>query len=293
MRLLPASLISCSLMLLSSAVSPPLRAEPADSTPKAATAPKPASTATKPAGAAAKSARPLNDNPQIRRNNVDSTVTWSDAVKESKDMVRRMLVKVVQATPKPGTPYELSTEDVTEEIGAKTGMVKGTQHWVPIVARATREYQVVGNDEAIDDSEDGGGKFFEIQVALNSTVGLTTGIATKSDKPHIVEIEGAMAVEQSSFPIVDSTKVDQNGGQEKAEPMTLLRVYVLDPDLEAQARKLQKETGGFPGFGPTQVLADHPDEIRSIVISFYGLKSDVDGVMKKIDVAALRKLLPS
>ena len=86
------------------------------------------------------------------------------------------------------------------------------------------------------------------------------------------------------------------GGPEsgwREEPMTLLRIYVVDPDLETHVRKLQKETGAFPGFGPTQVLADHPDELRAIVISYYGPKNDVEAIARKIDVAALRRLLPS
>lgn len=232
---------------------------------------------------------PLNDNPQVQRNNIDSTVTWSTAVKESQDQVRKLLIKVFQATPKPTIPYVPADEVVSEEVGAKTGMVKGTQHWVPIEARAAREYQAGGDEES-----EAASKFLEIQVALNSTLGLTTGLATKSDKPHIMEIEGAMAVEQSTIPLVDSTQVD-DGDTERApeEPMTLLRIYVVDPDLETHVRRLQKETGAFPGFRPTQVLADHPDEIRSIVISYYGPKSDVQAIARKIDVAALRKLLPS
>jgi hypothetical protein len=232
---------------------------------------------------------PVNDNPQVRRNNVDSTIAWSTAVKESQDQVRKLLGKVFQATPKPAIPYAPADEEVSENVGAKTGMVKGTQHWVPIEARAAREYQA-GGDEESEDSP----KFLEIQVALNSTLGLTTGLATKSDKPHIMEIEGAMAVEQSTIPFVDSTRVDGGDtGRAPEEPMTLLRIYVVDPDLETHVRKLQKETGTFPGFGPAQVLADHPDEIRSIVISYYGPKSDVQAIARKIDVAALRKLLPS
>jgi hypothetical protein len=232
---------------------------------------------------------PLNDNPQVRRNNVDSTIAWSAAVKESQDLVRKQLVKVLQATPKPTIPYVPADEVPSEEVGAKTGMVKGTQQWVPIEARAAREYQTGGDEE-----DEASSKFLEIQVALNSTLGLTTGLATKSDKPHIMELEGAMAVEQSTIPLVDSTRVD-DGDTERApeEPMTLLRIYVVDPDLETHVRKLHKETGAFPGFGATQVLADHPDEIRSIVISYYGPKSDVQAIARKIDVAALRKLLPS
>jgi len=94
--------------------------------------------------------------------------------------------------------------------------------------------------------------------------------------------------------VVDSTRIDRgDAGPAPEDPMTLIRIYVVDPDLETHVRKLQKETGAFPGFGPAQVLADHPDEIRSIVISFYGPKSDVEAIARKVDIAALRKLLPS
>ena len=271
MRIAPSALIFyCSMLLTLTTTSP----EAASPPPKSARA-------------------PLNDNPQIRRNDVDSSIAWTEAVKESQDQVRRTLTKVLQATPKPSNPYELSAdEEVSDNVGAKTGLVKGTQRWVPIVARADREYQVVGDET--DEGDEVTSKVVEIQVALNATLGLTTGIASKSDKPHIVELQGAMAVEQSAIPIVDSTRVD-SGDPEHApeEPMTLLRIYVVDPDLETHVRKLQKETGAFPGFGPTQVLADHPDELRAIVISYYGPKSDVEGIAKKIDVAALRRLLPS
>ena len=282
MRIAPSALIFCCSMLLTLTTTSPEAANP---TPKEAANPTPKSART-----------PLNDNPQIRRNDVDSSIAWTEAVKESQDQVRRTLTKVLQATPKPSTPYELSADEaVSDNVGAKTGLVKGTQRWVPIVARADREYQVVGDEtDETDEGSEVDSKIFEIQVALNGTLGLTTGIASKSDKPHIVELQGAMAVEQSAIPLVDSTRV-KSGDPEHApeEPMTLLRIYVVDPDLETHVRKLQKETGAFPGFGPTQVLADHPDELRAIVISYYGPKSDVEGIAKKIDVAALRRLLPS
>jgi hypothetical protein len=266
-------------MLLTLTVTPPVPADPDRATSKNVLPPK--STRT-----------PLNDNPQVRRNDVDSTIAWTPAVKESQDEVRRVLVKVLQATPKPTTPYEPSADEaVSDEVGAKTGMVKGTQRWVPIAARADREYQVVGDET--DESDEVVSRFFEVQVALNGTLGLTTGLATKSDKPHIVELKGAMAVEQSAIPLVDSTKVGSDDGRAPEEPMTLLRIYVVDPDLETHVRKLHKETGAFPGFGPTQVLADHPDELRAIVISYYGPKNDVEAIARKIDVAALRRLLPS
>ena len=278
MRLAPHAFVFCCSVLLTLTVTPSISA---DSNPK----PTPP--------AARQAARtPINDNPQIRRNNIDSTIVWTPAVKESQNQVRRTLVKVLQATPKPTVPYEPSSEEVSDDVGDKTGMVKGTQHWVPIEARADREYQVAGDEEG--EGDEVASKVFEIQVALNSTLGLTTGLATKSEKPHIVEIEGAVAVQQSAIPLVDSTQVNSGDtGRAPEEPMTLLRIYVVDPDLETNVRKLQKETGAFPGFGPTQVLADHPDELRSIVISFYGPRNDVEAIARKIDLAALRKLLPS
>jgi len=281
MRLAPSAFISCCSLLLTLIVTSPASAD----------SKKPAA----PTSPASPTRRAPSDNPQVQRNNIDSTIAWTDAAKEYQDIVRKMLVKVLQATPKPSVPYALSDEEVRDEVGAKTGMVKGTQHWVPIEARGNREYMTGGNEENDNDneieSEDGpAAKIFDIQVALNSTRGLTTGIATKSDKAHIKEIEGAVAVEQSAIPFVDSTQVDS--GRAPEEPMTLLRIYVVDPDLETQVRKVQKETGGFPGFGPTQVLADHPDELRSIVISYYGPKKDVDAIARKIDMAALRRLLP-
>lgn len=280
MRIAPSALTFCCSMLLMLMMTAPAPAQPDHATSKNVVPPK-------------SNRPPLNDNPQIQRNNVDSTVAWTQAVKESQDQVRRVLVKALQATPKPTTPYELSADEaVSDDIGAKTGMVKGTQQWVPIMARADREYQVVGDET--DESDEVVSRIFEIQVALNGTVGLTTGLATKSDKPHIVELQGAMAVEQTAIPVVDSTKVDSGDtGKAPEEPMTLLRIYVVDPDLETHVRKLQKETGAFPGFGPTQVLADHPDEIRAIVISYYGPKNDVESIARKLDVAALRRLLPS
>lgn len=247
--------------------------------------------------------RPVpNLNPQVQRNNVDSTVAWTDAVKESKDQLRKLLGKVILATPKPAIPYALSEDNVSDEVGAKAGMVKGTQRWVPIEAWGAREYQAGGDpatdlgelSESLGDEEDSGdSKFLEIQVALNGTRGLTSGLASKSDKPHLVEIEGAVAVQQTAIPIVDSTKVGRDDAEHKPEePMTLLRLYFVDPDLATHVLKLQKETSSFPGFGPSQVLADHPDEVRSIVISFYGPKSDVEALARKVDLAALRKLLP-
>lgn len=267
---------------------------------------KPASADSKPAPAGSKplpAGSKLNVNPQVQRNNVDSTVSWTDAVKASQDQLMKVLTKILQATPKPTTPFQLADQEPSDAVSPKTGMVKGTQRWVPIEAWAQREYETgVGagdnsdNDDAADLSPDdntAASKFLEVQVALNGTRGLTSGLATKSDKPHIVEVEGAVAVEQTAIPIVDSTQVHQDGSEKAPlEPMTLYRLYVVDSDLETHVRKLQTETSSFPGFGPAQVLADHPDELRSIVISFYGPKSDVETLVKKLDVAALRRLLP-
>ena len=293
MRIARSAFIFCCSLLLTSTMASPVLAGPAPASPapKSSLAPKsnPAPMSKRPA---------LNDNPQIRRNDIDSTIAWTQAAKESQDQVRRVLVKVLQGTPKPTTPYELSADEaVSDDVGAKAGMVKGTQRWVPIAARADREYQVVGDEtdeSSVETSDEVVSRVFEIQVALNGTLGLTTGLATKSDKPHIVELQGAMGVEQSAIPVVDSTKIDSGDtGRAPEQPMTLLRIYVVDPDLETQVRKLHKETGAFPGFGPTQVLADHPDELRAIVISYYGPKNDVEALARKIDVAALRRLLPS
>jgi hypothetical protein len=254
-------------------------AAPADS--------KAAPTGSKPDSSRARANAKLN--PQVTRNSIDSTtVSWTDAMKESQTEVKRLLTKVLQATPKPTAPYAPSEESPSDEVAAKAGMVKGTQRWVPIEAWTQREYEAVGPEE----DEDAAVKFLEIQIALNGTRGLTSGIATKSDKPHMVTIDGAVAVEQTSIPVVDSTQAQVDPSQQPDEPMTLLRLYFVDPDLETHVRKLQTETSAFPGFGPFQVLADHPDELRSIVISFYGPKSDVEALAKRIDVAALRRLLP-
>ncbi len=293
MRLTPHAFIFCCSMLLALAAAEP-----------AAAASKPDST---------RSTRSTpNLNPQVQRNNVDSTVSWTDAVKASQDLVMKLLVKILQATPKPSTPFQLAEQEPVDEVSHKTGMVRGTQRWVPIEGWAQREYETgaetgnpgdtgdngdtgdlgeVGGIGADDDTA--GSKFLEIQVALNGTRGLTSGLATKSDKPHLVEIEGALAVEQTSIPVADSTHVKNDDSRRAPEePMTLYRLYLVDPDLEIHVRKLQKETSSFPGFGPSQVLADHPDELRSIVISFYGPKSDVETLARKIDISALRRLLP-
>jgi len=227
-------------------------------------------------------------NPQVTRNNVDSTTSWTDAMKESQAQLKKLLTKVLMATPKPEAPYAPAEETPSDQVAAKAGMVKGTQRWVPIEAWAQREYEATGSEM----DEDAVAKFLDIQIALNGTRGLTSGIATKSDKPHVVPMDGVVAVQQTSLPVVDSTKVQGDDPQHQAdEPMTLLRLYFVDPDLEAHVLKLQTETSAFPGFGPTQVLADHPDELRSIVISFYGPKRDVDALAKRIDVSALRRLL--
>ena len=280
MRLTPHAFICCCSTLLALAAAEPVLA-----------ASKPDSTRSR-----------SNINPQVQRNNVDSTVAWTDAEKTSQDQLKKLLVKILQVTPKPTTPYQLAEQEPTDAVSAKIGMVKGTQRWVPIEAWAQREYETGGdagdtgdNGDTADlspDEDTPPSRFLEIQVALNGTRGLTSGLATKSDKPHIVEIEGAVAVEQTSIPLVDSTQVHADASDRPpAEPMTLYRLYLVDPDLETHVRKVQKETSSFPGFGPTQVLADHPDELRSVVISFYGPKSDVETLTRKIDIAALRRLL--
>ena len=231
--------------------------------------------------------------PQVRRNDVDSTISWTPATPEARAMIKKTLARVLMATPKPSPPLAPAEEDAADDsasqtVGTKTGMIKGTQRWVPLDGKAERNYQAPTSE----DEDSFSAKFLEIVVAANSTRGLSLGIASRSDKPHILEVPGAVGVEQSTVLGPDSGKTDADAGDHAHdEPIVLLRVYIVDSDLENQIRKLQKEAGGFPAFAPTQVLADHPDELRSIVVQFYGSKSDVDAAARKIDVPSLRRFL--
>lgn len=217
----------------------------------------------------------------------DSTVSWTEAPAETKDRVQKRLSRIVLGIPRPPAPYELAEDGATDEISAYTGLIKGTPRWAPLEAWAGREFH------ALPASEEGGEyRTMEILVALNGVRGLSLGLASKSDKPHLFDVPGALAIEQSTVGGVDTTRADLAPEERTtAEPITLLRVYVVGPRHEARLREEFGKAGGFPAFGPGQLSSDHPDMVRSIVAEFFGAKSDVEGLAKKIDVAGLRKLL--
>jgi hypothetical protein len=217
----------------------------------------------------------------------DSTVTWTEAGPELQDRMKKRLSRIVMAVPRPRSPYELAEEGASEDVSLYTGLIKGTPRWAPIEAWSEREFQ------ALPASVEGGEyRSLEIQIVLNSVRGLSLGLASKSDKPHLFDLPGALAVEQSTVGGVDSTRTDLAPEERTtAEAVTLLRVYIVGSALEAQLREAFRKDGGFPAFGPAKVPSDHPDMVRTIVAEFFGAQSDVEALARKIDVAGLRKLL--
>jgi len=217
----------------------------------------------------------------------DSTVAWTKAAQETRDQMSKRLTKVIFNIPRPSAPFQLAEDGSSETISEYTGLIQGTPRWAPIEAWAERDYQALPTN-----SEEGEYRTVEITVALNGARGLSIGIASKADKPHLYTLPGVLAIEQSTIGGYDSTRTDLAPDQRQTqEPITLLRVYVVGANLESQLRAAFAKSGGYPGFLPGRLPSDHPDTVRTIIIEYYGAKSDVEGLANKIDVAMLRKLL--
>ncbi len=217
----------------------------------------------------------------------DTTVSWTAAAPETRDRMKKRLGKIVFAAPRPPMPYQPAEDGTSEGISEFTGIVKGTPRWAPIEAWSERDFQA-----APSNVEEGEYRVLEVLVALNGVRGLSTGIASKSDKPHLFDLPGALAIEQSTIGGIDTTRTDL-APEEKPpqEPITLLRVYIVGSNLEDQVRQRFQKSGGFPSFTPGQLPSDHPDMVRSIVVEYYGPMSDVESLARKIDVPGLRKLM--
>lgn len=216
----------------------------------------------------------------------DTTAAWTQAAPENVDRLKKRLARVVLAIPRPGQPYQLAEDGASENISAWAGLIKGTHLWAPIEALSGRDFQALPTREEEDDY-----RAIEVMVTLNGVRGLSTGLASKSEKVQTFELPGTWSVVQSTIGI-DSTRAEREAAERTPqEPITLLRIYIVDPDLEAKLRQSFKESGGFPAFGPTQVPSANSDMVRSIVVEFFGPKSDVETTARSMDVAAVRKFL--
>ncbi|MGH7681271.1 MAG: hypothetical protein ACRENN_04715 [Candidatus Eiseniibacteriota bacterium] len=217
----------------------------------------------------------------------DSTVSWTKAVQETRDQMSKRLTKIIFNVPRPSAPFQLAEDGSSETISEYTGLILGTPRWAPIEAWGERDYQALPTN-----SEEGEYRTVEMTIALNGVRGLSTGIASKADTPHIYTLPGALAVEQSTVGGYDSTRTDLAPDQRQTrEPITLLRVYLVGANLESQLRAKFGKSGGFPGFLSGQLPSDHPDVVRTIAVEYYGAKSDVEGLVNRMDVPTLRRLL--
>jgi hypothetical protein len=217
----------------------------------------------------------------------DTTAAWTEAAPENVDRLKKRLGRVVLALPRPDLPYQLAEDGASENVSAWAGLIKGTRLWAPIEALSGRDFEALPIRE-----EEDGYRALDMMVTLNGVRGLSTGIASKSEMPQLFDLGGTVSVVQSTIGGVDSTRAELAPEERRPrEPIILLRVYIVDPDLEAKIRQIFKESGGFPAFGPTQVPAAHTDMVRSIVVELFGPKSDVEATARKIDVGAVRKLL--
>jgi len=216
----------------------------------------------------------------------DSTVSWTKAAQETRDQMSKRLSKIVFNIPRPPAPFQLAEDGSSETVSEYTGLIQGTPRWAPIEAWAERDFQALPTN-----SEEGEYRTVEIMVALNGVRGLSTGIASKADKPHLYTLAGALAVEQSTVG-ADSTHIEVAPDQRTTlEPITLLRVYLVGSILESQLRAKFGTSGGYPGFKAGQLPSDHPDTVRTIIVELYGAKSDVESLANRIDVPMLRRLL--
>jgi len=231
--------------------------------------------------------------PCTRADTAASTPTQDDtpvvlrtkATKPDRDRMGAKLSSAEGALPKPSSTFRLESEGQERAVGSDFGVLDDPGRFNPIEAWVSRIYETRTASEDDD-------RTLEIRLGVNGEHEFSPGLASVGGEATIVPSKGALAVRQ--------TIIGAEGGARVALPLsdedarrapTILRLYVVTPDLESRLRRVVEETGQFPRIDVTQITAARPDAVAMIVVEIVGERRDVDALAPKVGIAALRPLL--
>lgn len=208
-------------------------------------------------------------------------VLKTPASKADRDRVRAQLAAAERALPKPSSSFRLAAEGEERGVGADAGKLDAPGSWSPIQAWTSRIYETrAGQKEE---------RTIEVNLALNGERGLSSGLASVGGEVRIVPLKGALAVRQSIIGAEDGSRVALPVAS--GTGLTLVRIYVVPPALESRLRGTVEATEQLPVLDDTHVTAGRPDAIAAIIVEIRGEGRDVNALVPKVGVAALRQLL--
>lgn len=232
------------------------------------------------------------------------TIALVPASKAAQERVGKTLASVIKALPKPPHPYvspsSISGEkDWVEHVASRVGTLEGSKLWIPLEAWAEQTYELLETlAERGDTLPSGWGDHvpgsdipLEARIAINGSRGLSPGLGSEGAAPLLFD-KGALAIEQTLIGADGDSRVALPLSAEAAAAApTLLRIYLVDPKLEATLRKSALTGSVLPRVDISQLAAEDQASVRSIIVEYYGGKRDVEALARRVDTKALRKLL--
>jgi hypothetical protein len=207
------------------------------------------------------------------------------ATNADRDRVQAKLASAEKALPKPSSTFRLEAEGEERGVGKDFGALDEPGRFNPIEAWTSRVYETRTASEADE-------RTLEVHLALNGEHGLSTGLASVGGEARIVPMKGALAIRQTIIGADEGSRVALPlSDEDSRRAPTLVRIYVVPPELESRLRRTVEETGQLPRLDATHVSAGRPDAATVIVVELLGEARDVDTLTPKVPVASLRKLL--
>ena len=212
-------------------------------------------------------------------------VLRTPATKADRDHVRSKLASAERAIPQPSSTFRLESEGEERGVGSDFGTLDDPARFNPIEAWISRVYET----RAAAEGEE---RTLEIHLALNGEHGLSSGLASVGGEATIVPLKGALGIRQTVIGADEGSRVALPLSEEDSRRApTLVRIYVVPPDLESRLRRAVEDTGALPRLDATHVTAGRPAAVTLIVVEILGERRDVDALTPKVQLAALRKLL--
>ena len=212
-------------------------------------------------------------------------VLRTPATKADRDRMRAHLASAERALPKPSSAFRLAPEGEVRTIGSDAGKLDAPDGWNPIQAWLTRAYET---RTATEDDE----RTLEINLALNGERGLSMGLATVGGAVQILDRKGALFLRQSIIGAEEGSRVALPlSPEDEKRALTIVRAYVVPAQLEARLRKSVEQTEDLPRLGDPDVTARRPDAIATIVVEIRGERRDIETLVSKLDIPALRRLV--